>query len=126
MLYEVITYNIYYAGTTTDFNYSDGKLMAYKNLRDGNAPDNIGMPYLLGNLNTLARSMAREFNNIHSTGYTKPDGVTPSQTGINFFNLPAGGYGDVTAGNLALSADVLSSVRNIAASSVAVTSYNFV
>ncbi len=116
-------YNITYddAGTTTDFNYTDGKLMGYKNLRDGNSSDNIGIPYILDRLNTLARSMAQEFNAIHSTGYTKPDGATPSQTGVNFFNIPAGGYGDITAGNLALSAQVMASVRNIAASGVTVT-----
>jgi flagellar hook-associated protein 1 FlgK len=113
-------YNIYYEGTTTDFNYADGELMAYKNLRDGNTSDNIGIPYILEGINTLARSMAREFNTIHATGYTKPEGAIVSTTGVNFFDVPAGGYGDITAGNLALSTQVLDSVRNIAASSVVV------
>lgn len=103
------------------FNYTDGKLMAYKNLRDGNTSDNIGIPYILDRLNTLARSMAKEFNDIHRTGHTKPDGATPSQTGVNFFAVPAGGYDDVTAGNLWLSAEVLANVSNISASSLEVT-----
>lgn len=115
-------YNIYYEGTTTDFDYTDGKLMAYKNLRDGSTTGNIGTPYILNNLNKLAGSIAEAFNAIHETGYTKPDDTTASQTGVSFFEIPTGGYGNVTAGNLALSAQVLSSVRNIAASSVTVTS----
>lgn len=102
------------------FNYTDGKLKAYKNLRDGNTSDSIGIPYLLDNLNTLARSLAREFNTIHATGYTKPEGATVSTNGVNFFDVPAGGYNDITAGNLSLSTAVLTSVRNIAASSVVV------
>jgi flagellar hook-associated protein 1 FlgK len=102
------------------FNYTDGKLMAYKNLRDGNTSDNIGIPYILNNLNRLARSLAREFNTIHATGYTKPEGAIVSTTGVNFFDLPAGGYNDINAGNLSLSTAILTSVRNIAASSVPV------
>ena len=81
----------------------------------------MGIPYILDRLNTLARSMAKEFNDIHRTGHTKPDGATPSQTGVNFFAVPAGGYDDVTAGNFWLSAEILANVSNIAASSLEVT-----
>jgi len=117
-------YDIYYEGTTTDFSYNDGKLMALKNLRDGNTASNVGVPYIISNLNKLARSMAEAFNAIHETGYTKPIGTGTSQTGIDFFEVPAGGYADITAGNISLSSEVLTSVRNIAGSSVAVTSTN--
>lgn len=102
------------------FNYTDGQLKAYKNLRDGNTSDNIGIPYLLSNLNKLARSLAKEFNAIHVTGFTKPEGSIVSTNGINFFDVPAGGYNDITAENLSLSAEILTSLRNIAASSVVV------
>ncbi len=117
-------YDIFYEGTTTGFDYTDGKLMAYKNLRDGNTSSNIGMPYIINNLNRLARSLAEEFNAIHETGYTKPIGAAASQTGVSFFEIPTGGYGNITAGNLSLSAPVLANVRNIAASGVAVTATN--
>lgn len=117
-------YNIVFAGTATNFSYNDGKLMAYKNLRDGNSTSNIGIPYILSNLNTLARSLAQEFNAIHETGHTKPIGGASSLTGVSFFEVPAGGYADITAGSLSLSSEVLASVRNIAASGVAVTSTN--
>jgi flagellar hook-associated protein 1 FlgK len=117
-------YDIFYEGTTTNFDYNDGKLMAYKNLRDGSTSSNVGIPYILNNLNRLAKSLAEEFNDVHETGYTKPIGAATSQTNIGFFEVPAGGYTAITAGNLSLSAQVLSNVRNIAASSVAVTITN--
>lgn len=111
-------YEIYYEGTTTPFNYSSGQLHAYKDLRDGNTPGEIGVPYVLESINTLARYMAEVFNDVHSDGYSMPFGSEPSQTGINFFDVPAGGYGDITAGTLALSSQILENVNYIAASSV--------
>lgn len=110
-------YSIYYEGTTTDFAYSSGELAAYKELRDGNAVDSMGTPYILSSLNSLAQSLAEEFNTVHNTGYTMPYGATTSQTGIDFFEVPAGGYNDITAGNIDLSSEVLDNVSNIAASS---------
>ncbi len=111
-------YEIYYEGTTTPFEYSDGKLHAYRVLRDGNSPEQVGIPFVLQNLNILAQNLAEVFNGVHSGGYTMPHGLQPSLTGINFFNVPAGGYGDITAGNLRLSQEILDNVNNIAASSV--------
>jgi flagellar hook-associated protein 1 FlgK len=113
-------YSIYLEGTTTDFVYSSGELQAYKDLRDGNSVGNIGIPYLLSNLNTLAQSLAQEFNAVHETGYTIPYGTNSSQTGIDLFEVPAGGYSQITAGNISLSDEVLESVNNIAASDAAV------
>jgi len=110
-------YSIYYEGTTTEFQYSGGELQAYKDLRDSDSVDNIGIPYLLNCLNTLAQTLAQEFNAVHQTGYTVPIGTGTSLTGINFFAVPAGGYADITAGNISLSAEVLADVNNIAASS---------
>jgi flagellar hook-associated protein 1 FlgK len=113
-------YSIYYEGTTTEFDYSSGELQAFADLRDSNTVDNIGVPYLLSNLNTLAQSLAQEFNAVHETGYTIPFGGGTSQTNIDFFDVPAGGYGDITAGNISLSQEVTDSVYNIAASSAEV------
>ena len=113
-------YSIYYEGTTTDFDYSSGELQAYKDLRDNNTVDNIGVPYLLSSLNTFAQSLAQEFNAVHETGYTIPYGAGTSQTNIDFFDVPAGGYSAITAGNISLSDEVLDSVYNIAASSAVV------
>lgn len=110
-------YSIYYEGTTTEFDYSSGALQAYKDLRDNNSVDNIGIPYLLGSLDTLAQSIAQEFNAVHETGYTIPYGGGTSQTNIDFFEVPAGGYADITAGNISLSQEVIDNVYNIAASS---------
>ena len=109
-------YSIYLEGTTTEFTYSSGELQAYRDLRDGNSVDDIGVPYLLSSLNTLAQSLAQEFNAVHETGYTIPYGSGTSQTGIDLFEVPSGGYTDITAGNISLSDEVLESVYNIAAS----------
>ena len=109
-------YSIYLHGTTTALNYSSGQLQAYKDMRDGNSADTIGIPRIIDNLNTLARSLAKEFNAVNSTGYTLPYDTTLSRTGVNFFDVPSGNYNNVTAGNFTLSADVLANVNNIAAS----------
>jgi len=113
-------YSIYLEGTSTELTYSSGELQAYRDLRDGNSVDDIGVPYLLSNLNTLAQSLAKEFNAVHEKGYTIPYGSGTSETGVDFFEVPAGGYDDVTAGNLSLSDEVLENVYNIAASGLTV------
>lgn len=115
-------YEIYFAETSDVFEYSDGKLKAYANLRDGNTADNVGIPYILESINTLARAMAQAFNDVHKQGYTRPYGSELSQKDINFFNVPLDGDGDedyslINAGNLSLSAKILENVNNIAASS---------
>lgn len=109
-------YEIYLEGETDPFEYSEGKLQAFKDLRDGTTVDNMGVPFLLSSLNTLAQGLAQEFNAVHRTGHTIPYGGGASLTNVDFFNVPAGGYGDITAGNIRLSDDVLADERNIAAS----------
>ncbi len=113
-------YEIYLGSETTPFLYSEGELKALKDLRDGDTVNNIGVPYLLSSLNTLARSLAEEFNTVHRTGYTIPYGGGASLTNVDFFNVPTGGYTNVTAGNIRLSDAVLADVRNIATSDSAV------
>jgi flagellar hook-associated protein 1 FlgK len=109
-------YSIYLEGTTTPFKYSSGQLEGYRKLRDGNSTDDIGIPRILENLNTLARSLAKEFNTINSAGYTIPHDGTPSKTGVNLFDVPAGGYADITGKNFKISKELKDSVYNIAAS----------
>lgn len=110
-------YQTYLEGQSSPFTYTGGQLKAYKDLRDGDTVDNLGVPYLLSSLNTLAQGLAKEFNDVHKTGYTIPYGGGTSQTNINLFEVPSGGYDDITAGNLSLSDEVLESAYNIAASS---------
>ena len=108
-------FDILYEGA--DFSYNSGELEAYRTLRDGTTVDDMGIPYLISNLNTLAQSLAQSFNEVHETGYTIPIGAGTSRTGVQFFNVPTvGGYAAITAGNIALSADVLADGKNIAAS----------
>jgi len=96
---------------------SGGSLKAYQDLRDGDNVDNVGVPYLMEQLNTLARSLAKSFNEVHEQGYTIPYGGGTSKTGVRLFAVPDDDYANVNAGNIALSADVLESPLNIAASS---------
>ena len=110
-------YEIYLEGTTTTFTYSSGELQAYKDLRDGNSVDDMGIPYMLTSINTLAQSLAEEFNTVHNTGYTMPFDSTSSMTGIDFFEVPSGGYTDINAGNFSVSDEVLENICYIAASS---------
>lgn len=110
-------YSIYYEGTTDEFQYSSGSLHGNLQMRDGTDVDNIGIPRIIEQLNQLARSLAEQFNAIHETGFTMPYDSTVSQDGVDFFNVPVGGYDDITAQNLRLSDEILDNVYNIAASS---------
>ncbi len=109
-------YEIYLEGTPTVFTFSSGELKAYQDLRDGATLDDFGVPTMLDELNTLARSLAEEFNTVNNAGYTIPYGAIPSQTGIDLFEVPAGGYTDITAGNLEISTEFRASVYNLATS----------
>ncbi len=110
-------YSIYYEGTTDAFEYSDGKLEAYRQMRDGNSVNEVGVPRLMDNLNTLCQSIAQAFNTVHRAGYTLATTSTASKNNVDFFNVPAGGYTAITASNFSLSDDILDDVNNIAASS---------
>ncbi len=108
-------------GNPVELNYSSGELEAYRQLRDGNSADDSGIPYLIDGLNTLARSIAEQFNAIHETGFTMAYDSVASETGIRLFDVPLDGSGDpdyskLTAGNFRLSSDVLNDVYKIAAS----------
>jgi flagellar hook-associated protein 1 FlgK len=85
-----------------------------------------GIPYYMDQLNTFVRGMAENLNTINRSGWTYPDGTTPSQTDINFFEVPSYddgtgtivyNYSKVTAGNFTLSDEVLHSAYSIAGSS---------
>ena len=110
--------------TETQVNYTNGTLAGYKQLRDGNTADNIGIPYMLEGLNTLARSIAKQFNDIHKTGWTMPHDSVASQTNVYLFDVAVVGgvedYSSITAGNFKISDDVLNDVYKIAASSKAI------
>ncbi len=81
-----------------------------------------GIPYYMDQINAFVRGIAENLNTISESGWTYPDGLTPSQTGISFFKVPADGagapdYARITAGNFTLSDEVIQSVYNIAGSS---------
>lgn len=110
-------YDISMEDSGASYEPESGELAAYIRLRDGDTADNMGVPFIINSLNTLAGSLAQEFNTINAAGYTMPDDTNTSVTGVNFFEVPAGGYGDLTAGNFAVSTELMDSANNIACSS---------
>ncbi len=101
-----------------------GELAAHFALRDGGTSTDSGIPYYIGKLDELARSFVETVNTCMNSGYTYPDeenGFT-SVTGadVDMFEDFGGAYDLVNAGNFTLSASVLSSVWNIAASDTAI------
>ena len=105
----------------TEVEYSNGKMAGYRQLRDGGTAGDIGIPFLMEGLNTLARGIAKQFNDVHKQGWTMPHDGVASATGVYLFDVEVVGgvedYDSITAGNLTLSDAVLNDVYNIAASS---------
>lgn len=104
-----------------------GQLYANIELIENQSALSPGIPYYMDQLNILVREMAENLNTISRSGYTYPDGTTPSITGVNLFKVPSHvdpvsgdtvyDYSKVTAGSFSLSDEVLASAYNIAGSS---------
>lgn len=111
-------YSIKWAGTNINVAIDGGKLKGYIDIRDGNSPDRMGIPYFIEQLNTFAEALVTEFNAIHKSGWTLPEDGNPSRTDIDFFKAVdlEGNPIKITAKNITLSQDILDSVYNIAAS----------
>lgn len=122
-------YEVYWADSTglptnKKVDFQGGELSAYRELRDGNSQYDIGIPYIIGQLNKLCQKITNDVNTIHRTGYNIPNASngSTSQTGINFFKDTSAAQdgSEVTAGNFTLSAEVMLNSYNIAASDVVV------
>ncbi len=95
--------------------FNRGSLSADIDMRDGDTADKAGVPYFLNQLNAFAALLASEFNAIHAGGYTYPNAATgESKTGVPFFDSRDGE--PISASNIWLSAEILDSPWNIAAS----------
>jgi flagellar hook-associated protein 1 FlgK len=123
-LYEVYWADSSGAATGKKVNVNAGALKAYMEVRDGNTKEDVGIPYILGQLNALCQKITNDVNAIHRTGYTTPNDSNgnTSQTGINFFmdTSAAQDGSEVTAENFKLSTEVMQNVYNIAASDITV------
>ena len=123
-------YEVYWADNTgaavatKKIDADNGALSAFMEIRDGNTKYDIGIPYIVGQLNELCQKIVKDVNTVHKTGYTTPNDSNGnvSQNGINFFadTSVAQDGSEVTAENFALSTDVMQNVYNIAASDTAV------
>lgn len=98
---------------------TSGSLKAALDMRDGNASSTIGIPYLMGRLDTLAAAIADQVNTVHRQGYTMPDASNgnTSVNNVDFFDETS----PVTAANFDISAAIKQSVFNIAAAGSPVT-----
>jgi flagellar hook-associated protein 1 FlgK len=113
-----------------------GEVYAHMEMALSNSCGEPGLPYYMEQLNTLARDIAKDINDIHLKGYSydtnDSTAVTTSKTGIYFFNVDketdssgavtAEYYDRITAGNFSVSSEITGSVWNIAASSGQVNS----
>lgn len=106
-------------------NVNGGSLKGLLQLRDGATQDEYGIPYIAGEINTLVRALVTEINAAHNLGWTVPcdENGNVSSTGVDFFE-DFGGLQPITAGNFSLSAALLQSPYNIAASDDPVTGTN--
>ena len=101
---------------TTD-NVKSGELSAHLFLRDGGSEQQSGIPFYVGKLNELARTITQSVNEVMNKGWTYPHGTEASKTGVDMFEDFGDDFDLITAGNFTLSKDVLESVWNIAGSS---------
>lgn len=100
-----------------------GELKAYIDLRDGDSEGNVGIPFMMKQLDELCQKIVSEFNAVHMQGYTIPSSTDPldpnsmSQTGIKFFDDFGALDGSlVTALNFSVSLALQKDVYLIAAS----------
>ncbi|MDN5314253.1 MAG: flagellar hook-associated protein 1 [Clostridiales bacterium] len=101
------------AGAPVDI--AGGSLKSLLDLRDGNTSDNMGIPWVVDQLNHFARNLASEFNAVHQQGWTMPIG-SASETGVSFFDILGGDYDNITAANFAVDNVIKEDVYKIAAS----------
>ncbi len=112
-------YTLRWKDTQEAVRVEGGQLKGLLDMRDGSTPDRAGIPYFIQQLDNLAKSIAHEFNEIHRQGYTIPYGDPEQlQTGVNFFSSRDGLA--LSAKNISVDAQILKSVNNIAASTVAI------
>jgi flagellar hook-associated protein 1 FlgK len=103
-----------------------GQLYSNMEMVSSQSALNPGIPFYMDQINSFIREMAENLNNISRSGWTYPDGTSPSVTGINLFKVPSYvdgsgttvyDYSRINAGNFTLSDEVILSAFNIAGSS---------
>ncbi len=108
-------YSVYWTdfngNPTTPVNITDGALKGFMDIRDGNDSKNIGIPFVIQQLNAVCKQVVEQFNEVHRQGYTMPIGNGDTQTDVDFFDPTC-----ITAKDMKLSDAILNNVNNIAAS----------
>ncbi|HBU12470.1 MAG TPA: flagellar hook-associated protein FlgK [Clostridiales bacterium] len=91
---EADMFGVYWADsegnpTIIEFEIGEGALKGYMAIRDGATESNMGIPYVIQQLNDMCNKVVQQINGVHSEGWTTPGGLNgPSRTGVNFFYYP--------------------------------------
>lgn len=125
--------------TIADVKVSNGALKGYMEVRDGDSESEVGINYVIHELDKLCQKIALDINTIHEQGYTFPTDSNPeSRTGIKFFDVPVlkdqfgnnildengnkqYDYSQITAQSFKLTDDIMDNVYNIAASDMPIS-----
>lgn len=108
------TYNqLYWKDTGTKILLTGGQLKGMQDIRDGNSQDNMGIDYVISQLDELAGSIVEQFNSINREGYTLPYSDNLSVNGVDFFDSE-----NLKASNIRISDALNENASNIAASDV--------
>ncbi|MFA5340372.1 MAG: flagellar hook-associated protein FlgK [Clostridia bacterium] len=108
------TYNqLYWKNAGSKVILTGGQLKGMLDLRDGSTQENMGIDYVIKQLDNLAGSIVEQFNNINRAGYTLPYSDHLSVNEVDFFDSLS-----VKATNIRISDALKDDVSNIAASDI--------
>ena len=107
---------LYWKDTGTKLSLTSGTVKGMLDIRDGNSQENMGIDYILTQLDNFAGSVVEQINNINRAGYTMPYASNVSSIGVDFFESS-----NVKASNIRLSDALIESAANIAASDQEIT-----
>lgn len=102
-------------------NYSGGEMEGYRRMRDGNTTNDYGIPYIMQQLDDLAKGLVDAINLQHRQGWTYPNDGNASTNGVDFFEIEAG---KSAAQGIKISQAIEDDPFNIACSSIPVTTNN--
>lgn len=106
------SYNqLYWKDTGTKILLSGGRIKGMLDIRDGNTHENMGIDYIISQLDNLVGALVEGFNDINKAGYTIPYGSNLSVDGVDFFDSSC-----LKASNIMISAALRENASNIAAS----------
>lgn len=106
------TFNqLYWKDAGTKVLLTGGQIKGMLDVRDGNTQKNMGIDYIISQLDNLAGALVEGFNGINNAGYTIPYDSNLSVTGVDYFDSLC-----IKAEDIKISDALRESASNIAAS----------